>query len=103
MPRTVADAGIDPEAFQAAIPQLVRDAFQRREPAHQPPYADAARARRAARSAARRADRRPRTTQRRNDLPCPIEGISMCIRRAPARPLAAWIAVAAVLSSSASA
>ena len=28
MPRTVAGAGIDPETFRAAIPQLVRDAFR---------------------------------------------------------------------------
>ena len=28
MPRTVAEAGIDPDAYRAAIPDLVRDAFR---------------------------------------------------------------------------
>jgi acetaldehyde dehydrogenase/alcohol dehydrogenase len=28
MPRTAADAGIDPEAYRTAIPALVRDAFR---------------------------------------------------------------------------
>ena len=28
MPATVADAGLDPAAYRAAIPQLVRDAFR---------------------------------------------------------------------------